>query len=72
MSKVQSLFWRRVTSLRRGVVSTGGGAFQLEDSVKSTVTVLEESDFTEEGGGFNWRGCFSVGGYHYLWRRGAF
>ena len=41
------------------------------DSVKSTVTVLEEGDFTEEGGGFNWRGCFSVGGYHYLWRRGA-
>ena len=32
MSKVQSLFWRRVTSLRRGVVSTGGGAFQLEDT----------------------------------------
>ena len=54
------------------MVSTGGGAFQLEDSVKSTVTVLEEGDFTEEGGGFNWRGCFSVGGYHYLWRRGAF
>ena len=32
MSKVQSLFWRRVTSLRRGMVSTGGGAFQLEDT----------------------------------------
>ena len=32
VSKVQSLFWRRVTSLRRGVVSTGGGAFQLEDT----------------------------------------
>ena len=42
------------------------------DSVKSTVTALEEGDFTEEGGGFNWRGCFSVGGYHYLWMRGAF
>ena len=42
------------------------------DSVKSTVTVLEEGDFTEKGGGFNWKGCFSVGGYHYLWRRGAF
>ena len=42
------------------------------DSVKSTVTVLEEGDFTEEGGGFDWRGCFSVGGYHFLWRRGAF
>ena len=27
MSKVQSLFWRRVTSLRRGP-----GAFQLEDT----------------------------------------
>ena len=26
---------------------------------KSTVTVLEEGNFTEEGGGFNWRGCFS-------------
>ena len=26
------------------------------DSVKSTVSVLEEGDFTEEGGGFNWRG----------------
>ena len=32
MSKVQSLFWRRVTSLRRGVVSTGGGTFLLEDT----------------------------------------
>ena len=32
VSKVQSVFWRRVTSLRRGVVSTGGGAFQLEDT----------------------------------------
>ena len=32
MSKVQSLFWRRVTSLREGAVSTGGGAFQLEDT----------------------------------------
>ena len=34
MSKVhvQSLFWRRVTSLRRVVVLTGGGAFQLEDT----------------------------------------
>ena len=32
VSKVQSLFWRRVTSLRRGVVSTGGDAFQLEDT----------------------------------------
>ena len=31
MSKVQSLFWRRVTSLRRGAVSTGGGAY-LEDT----------------------------------------
>ena len=42
-------------------------------SVKSTVTVLEEGDFTEEGGGgFNWKGCFSVGGYHFMWRRGAF
>ena len=40
------------------------------DSVKSTVTVLEEGDFTAEGGGFDWRGCFSVGGYHFLWRRG--
>ena len=38
MSKVQSVFWRRVTSLRRG-------------------------------GGFNWRGYFSVGGYQFLWRR---
>ena len=28
------------------------------DSVKSTVTILEE-------GGFDWRGCFSVGGYHF-------
>ena len=42
------------------------------DSIKSTVTVLEEGNFTEEGCGFNWRGCFSVGGYHFLWRRGAF
>ena len=42
------------------------------DSVKSTVTVLEEGDFTEEGGGFDSRGCFLVGGYHFLWRRGAF
>ena len=41
------------------------------DSVKSTVTVLEEGEFTEEGGGFDWRGCFSVGGYHFLWRRGS-
>ena len=59
MSKVQSVFWRRVTSLRRvwGV-----------DSVKSTVSVLEEGDFSEEGGGFNWRGYFSVGGYQFLWR----
>ena len=32
VSKVQSLFWRRLTSLRRGVVSTGGGAFQLENT----------------------------------------
>ena len=32
MSKVESLFWKRVTSLRRGVVSTGGGAFLLEDT----------------------------------------
>ena len=38
------------------------------DSVKSTVTVLEEGDFSEEGGGFNWRGYLSVGGYHFLWR----
>ena len=42
------------------------------DSVKSTVTVLEEGNFTEEGGGFDWRGCFSFGGYHFLWRRSAF
>ena len=32
VSKVQSVFWRRVTSLRRGVVSTGGGTFLLEDA----------------------------------------
>ena len=38
------------------------------DSVKSTVSVLEEGDFSEEGGGFNWRGYFSVGGYQFLWR----
>ena len=31
VSKVQSLFWRRVTSLRKGVVSTERGAFHLED-----------------------------------------
>ncbi len=31
-SKVQSLFRRRVTSLRRGAVSTRGGTFQLEDT----------------------------------------
>ena len=31
VSKVQSLFWRRVTSLRKGVVLTEGGAFHLED-----------------------------------------
>ena len=42
------------------------------DSVKSTVTVLEEGDFSEEGGGFNWSGYFSVGGYQFLWRRSAF
>ena len=36
------------------------------DSVKSIVTVLEEGNFTEEeGGNFDWRGCFSVGGYHF-------
>ena len=36
------------------------------DSVKSTVTVLEEGNFTEEeGGSFDWRGYFSVGGYHF-------
>ena len=31
---------------------------------------LEEGDFSEEeeGGGFNWRGYFSVGGYQFLWR----
>ena len=39
------------------------------DSVKSTVTILEEGNFTEEEGGFDWRGYFSVGGYHFLWRR---
>ena len=50
----------------------GGGILWGVDSVKSTVSVLEEGDFTEEGGGFDWRGCFSVGGYHFLWRRGAF
>ena len=38
------------------------------DSVKSTVTVLEEGDFTEEGGGFNWRGYFCIGGYQFLCR----
>ena len=38
------------------------------DSVKSTVSVLEEGDFSEEGGGFDWRGYFSVGGYQFLWR----
>ena len=38
------------------------------DSVKSTVSVLEEGDFSEEGGGFNWKGYFSVGGYQFLWR----
>ena len=32
VSKVQSVFWRRVTSLRRGVVSTAGGTFLLEDT----------------------------------------
>ena len=31
------------------------------DSVKSTVIVLEEGDFTEEGDGFDWKGYFSVG-----------
>ena len=41
------------------------------DSVKSIVTVLEEGNFTEEGGDFDWRGCFSIGGYHFLWRRGC-
>ena len=30
--KVQSVFWRRVTSLRRGVVSTGGDTFLLKDT----------------------------------------
>ena len=33
VSKVQSLFWRRVPSLRRGAVSTGGGAFHLENTL---------------------------------------
>ena len=27
---------------------------------KSTVTILEEGNFTEEVSGFDWRGCFSV------------
>ena len=36
VSKVQSLFWRRV------------------------------ANFTEEGSDFDWRGCFSVGGYHFF------
>ena len=31
------------------------------DSVKSTVSVLEEGDFSEEGGGFNWRGSLVPG-----------
>ena len=41
------------------------------DSVKSTVSVLEEGDFSEEGGGFNWRGTFLLedtsfcGGVHF-------
>ena len=38
------------------------------DGVKSTVSVLEEGDFSEEEGGFDWRGYFSVGGYRFLWR----
>ena len=45
----------------------GGGVWGV-DSVKSTVTVLEEGDFTEEGGGFNWRGYFCIGGYQFLCR----
>ena len=44
---------------------TGAGNIWGVDSVKSIVTILEEGDFTEEGGGFDWRGCFSVGGYHF-------
>ena len=38
------------------------------DSVKITVSILEDGDFSKEGGGFNWRGYFSVGGYQFLWR----
>ena len=36
----------------------GGGGGGGVDSVKSTVTVFLEVNFPEEGGGFDWRGCF--------------
>ena len=42
-------------------------------SVKSTVTVLEESDFTEEGVVSTGRDTFLLeDSYHFMWRRGAF
>ena len=42
------------------------------DSVKNTciVTILEEGDFIEEGGGFDCRGYFSVGGYLFVEEEG--
>ena len=40
---------------------------------KSTVTILELGDFTEEAGGFNWRGAFLLeDATYFMWRRGAF
>ena len=58
------LLWLTLACFSRKLVQYGG-----VDSVKSTVSVLEEGDFSEEGGGFNWRGYFSVGGYQFLWRK---
>ena len=79
VSKVQSLFWRRVTSLRRGAVSTGGGAFHLEDTTFCGGGVRFD---LEEGVYLIWsRGSYFNGGgvrlnleegVYLIWSRGSY
>ena len=78
MSRVQSLFWRRVTSLRRGAISTGGGAFLLEDTTfcGGVYFDLEEGSSSFGVGGHTLleEGCiFDCDGRAYFhWMKGAF
>ena len=76
VSKVQSVFWRRVTSLRRGVVSTGGGTFLLEDTsfCGGVCFDLEEGSSASGVGGHTslGRGAFDLEeGVYITWSRGV-